>query len=176
MEKKSLTVRPAKETDLESIWKIIQQAIRKREQENSSQWQNGYPNPEVLKKDIQNNCGFVVADQANQIYTYATLSFEKEEPYENQPVQWLSRQPYSVVHRLAVCQTRRVPGLGTLLMRNLEKISAENNRFSIKSDTSHDNPGMLRIFEKLGYTNCGTIQLSDGGRIVFEKQLKPEEE
>ena len=44
--------RKAFPSDASKIWEILQQAIFKRKKEGSNQWQDGYPNPEVIKKDI----------------------------------------------------------------------------------------------------------------------------
>ena len=46
--------RKAEVTDISEIWVILQQAIKRRKNEGSNQWQDGYPNLEVVKNDIQN--------------------------------------------------------------------------------------------------------------------------
>ena len=35
------------------IWEIIQQAIHQRKEDGSQQWQNGYPNEQIIFEDIQ---------------------------------------------------------------------------------------------------------------------------
>jgi len=47
--------------EIPPIWEILQQAILRRKAEGSSQWQDGYPNPEVIKKDIEKGSGYVQA-------------------------------------------------------------------------------------------------------------------
>ena len=46
--------------DIPQIWEILQQAIVRRKADNSNQWQDGYPNPEVIKSDIEKKAGFVL--------------------------------------------------------------------------------------------------------------------
>ena len=46
--------RKAEAQDLSQIWKILQQAIQRRKEEGSNQWQDGYPNPEVIQHDLNN--------------------------------------------------------------------------------------------------------------------------
>ena len=59
--------RKAFPSDASRIWEILQQAILKRKEEGSNQWQDGYPNSEVIKKDISKEIGYVlIINNANQ--------------------------------------------------------------------------------------------------------------
>ena len=44
------------------IWEILQDAIRKRKEEGSLQWQDGYPNPEVIADDLKKQVGSISYD------------------------------------------------------------------------------------------------------------------
>jgi len=57
--------RKAELSEIASIWEILQQAIQRRKEDGSQQWQDGYPNPEVIQKDIEKGEGFVLADGEN---------------------------------------------------------------------------------------------------------------
>lgn len=52
-----LILRQATLNDVDRIWEILQQAIEKRKEEGSEQWQNGYPNLDVVQNDISNGFG-----------------------------------------------------------------------------------------------------------------------
>ena len=52
--------RKATITDAAQIWAILQQAIQRRKADGSKQWQDGYPNPEIIKQDIDNAVGYVL--------------------------------------------------------------------------------------------------------------------
>jgi RimJ/RimL family protein N-acetyltransferase len=56
-------------------------------------------------------------------------------------------------------------------MREVERIVLDNDIISIKADTNHDNGGMLRVFEKLGYIYCGKVYFRGSARQAFEKVL-----
>lgn len=157
--------------DSTAIWELLQEAILKRKEEGSDQWQNGYPNPEIINRDIENGYGYKVTDPQNDIVGYLAVIFDKEPAYEVPEANWLTYGPYVVIHRLAVSQTKHVKGLASWIMQEAEKIAIKGGRYSIKVDTNHDNQGMLRIFEKLQYTQCGRVYLSGGERIAFEKKL-----
>lgn len=157
--------------DSTAIWELLQEAILKRKEEGSDQWQNGYPNPEIINRDIENGYGYKVTDPQNDIVGYLAVIFDKEPAYEVPEANWLTYGPYLVIHRLAVSQTKHVKGLASWIMQEAEKIAIKGGRYSIKVDTNHDNQGMLRIFEKLQYTQCGRVYLNGGERIAFEKKL-----
>ena len=50
-------------SDAPAIWQILQQGIARRKAEGSDQWQDGYPNPDVVKKDIGQGAGYVLMDR-----------------------------------------------------------------------------------------------------------------
>lgn len=167
-----ITLELASVDDQAAIWSIFKDAIAKRKNEGSDQWQNGYPNPEVILEDINNKHAYVARDSNNLIRAYIAIIDDIEPAYEVATVQWLTKEPYTVIHRLAVDQQTPLKGLATWVMKESEKISLQNGRNSIKVDTSFDNIAMLRIFEKLSYIYCGKVILRGGERFAFEKRLK----
>ena len=84
--------------DREKIWKILQDAIKRRKVDGSRQWQDGYPNLETVDTDIQQDYGYVLEIQG-EIAAYAAVIFEKEPAYEIIEGKWLSSGKYVVVHR-----------------------------------------------------------------------------
>lgn len=164
--------RPAELSDLLAIWKIIQDAIQSRKEEGSDQWQDGYPNPEVLENDIKQAYGYVLCAE-EEILAYAALIFGKEpEPaYASIDGAWLSQQAYLVVHRVATAKHHKGKGIATHLFREIEKLALEKSYLSIKVDTNYDNLAMLKLLENLEYTYCGKVVLAGGERKAFEKLL-----
>ena len=53
-------LRKATTKDADKIWKILQGAIARRKADGSEQWQDGYPNPVVVRADIDKEVGFVL--------------------------------------------------------------------------------------------------------------------
>lgn len=158
--------------DQENIWSIFQEAILKRKEEGSVQWQDGYPNPDSVRQDILAGNGYVATTEEDEVVGYTALIFEIEPAYEIIKGEWKSQQPYAVIHRLAVSQSNPVRGLGTFIMRVAEDICVEKGYYSLRADTNFDNLSMLRIFEKLGYSFCGLVYFRGGERRAFEKLLK----
>lgn len=161
-------------SDQEAIWEIIQQAIERRKNDGSNQWQDGYPNPGTIKSDIENKVGFLL-ESSKQIIGYAAVLFDIEPAYEIIEGEWLSNQPYAVVHRVAVSNNYAGKGIATQIFKEIEKRVIENKIFSIKVDTNYDNVPMLKILKKLGYTYCGEVYFRGSARKAFEKLLNSDD-
>ncbi|MBO9617706.1 MAG: GNAT family N-acetyltransferase [Niabella sp.] len=167
----SIQLRKASTADADSIWSILQQAIEKRKVEGSAQWQDGYPNPTVVNRDIEKGYGYVCEDEQGDITAYVALIFDIEPAYEALEGKWLTDGSYAVIHRLAVSQERNIKGLATKIMIAVEDICLQQGVPSIKVDTNFDNTAMLRILEKLGYTYCGEVFFRGAARKAYEKIL-----
>lgn len=163
--------RQATTEDIPKIWEILQQAIERRKLDGSTQWQNGYPNLETVKTDVENGYNYVLVENYEVIAT-AVLIFNYEPTYEKIDGAWLTTAEFMVVHRIAVDNRIVGKGLGKIIFEAFEKVALEHRIYSIKIDTNFDNAQMLRLLEKLGYAYCGEIQVSDGKRKAFEKVLK----
>ncbi len=167
------TFRKASASDIPQIWKILQQAILRRKNDGSCQWQDGYPNETVIQKDIVNGNGYVLMDGI-RIIGYTAIIFNDEPAYEDLKGNWLTNGDFAVVHRLAISDDYIGKGLAQKVMHFTEEVAIENSIFSIKVDTNFDNNAMLKIFEKLGYTYCGEVSFRNGTRKAFEKKLVKE--
>lgn len=170
MKPELIHIRKAKQQDIPSIWTILQQAIRRRKEEGSTQWQGGYPNLDTVKNDVGKGYAYVLA-QSDEIIASAALIFNDEPTYESIDGAWLTTGEFMVVHRVAVSDAHLGKGIATRFLEMMENIAIENQVFSIKIDTNFDNFAMVKILDKLNYTYCGEIQVYDGPRKAFEKVL-----
>ena len=152
------------------IWEILQQAILRRKEDGSNQWQDGYPNPEVVQKDIEKGIGYVLTE-GETIIGYCALIINDEPAYATIEGKWLTNDDFIVIHRIAISEMYLGKGLTKIILRNIEDFALNNNVFSIKADTNFDNFAMLKIFEKSGYTFCGEVYFRGSPRKAFEKVL-----
>ena len=74
---KNETFRKAALEDADDIWEILRRAIARRKEDGSNQWQDGYPNIEVIKDDIQNKYGYVLTLK-EEIVGYCALLINDE--------------------------------------------------------------------------------------------------
>jgi GNAT superfamily N-acetyltransferase len=165
-------IRKATLFDVNKIWKIVEQGIYKRKTEGSLQWQDGYPNLDIIKNDIESEQGYVVESDNGVILGYIVLCQSGEPAYDELKTGWLTyNTPFLVLHRLVVCQNPKIKGLAFWIMKQAELKAKEFGFSSIKVDTNFDNSPMLYIFNKLNYTYAGEVYFRGNARMAFEKQI-----
>jgi GNAT superfamily N-acetyltransferase len=166
--------RKATPSEIPQIWDILRKAIARRKEDGSNQWQDGYPNPDVIQSDIDKNAGFVLTE-GNTIIGYSALLINDEPAYEKLEGHWLTSGDYVVFHRVAISQSHLAKGLATKIVGFIETFAVSNNIYSVKADTNFDNFAMMAIFEKLGYNYCGEVYLRGSARKAYEKVLLKKE-
>ena len=162
--------RQATISEIPQIWIILEEAIIRRKKDGSEQWQDGYPNPEVVRKDIEKGAGFVLIENET-IIGYTAILINDEPEYDNIKGEWLSNEDFVVFHRVALSENHLGKGLAKKIFEFIEGFALNNNIYSIKADTNFDNHAMLKIFDKTGYQYCGKVYFRGGERLAFEKIL-----
>ncbi len=164
------TFRQAVTADIPAIWNILQQAIRRRKADGSNQWQDGYPNEAIVQQDVANGYGYVLTD-GEAIAGYTAVMINNEPAYADIEGKWLTEGDFVVYHRVAIDESQLGKGLAQLMLKEIERFAQQRGIRSVRADTNFDNPGMLKIFEKLGYTYCGEVYFRGAARKAFEKVL-----
>ncbi|VYT81407.1 GNAT family N-acetyltransferase [Clostridium tertium] len=167
-----MNFRKTTEKDLDSVIKIIDEAKEFLKINNIDQWQNGYPNKEVILRDIENDHSYVLDDNGEIIAT-TVLSFDGDKNYDViYNGDWITDNKYGVIHRIAVSRDYANRGIGKKIIESSEDIAKENNIKSMRADTHKDNKTMQSLLLKNGYEYCGIIFVEDGTeRLAFEKEL-----
>jgi GNAT superfamily N-acetyltransferase len=163
-------LRKAKPEEQDVIWEILQHAIERRKQDGSNQWQDGYPNPAVVRNDIEKGYGFVLAE-GDAIAGYCAILVNDEPAYQGIEGQWLTDGDFVVYHRVAISPDHLGKGLAQEMIRQIHGVALEQQIHSVKVDTNFDNAGMLKILEKMGYVYCGEVYFRGSARKAFEKVL-----
>jgi GNAT superfamily N-acetyltransferase len=164
-------LRPSTSSDASAIWKILQEAIEQRRLDGSTQWQDGYPNPDTVQNDITKGFGYVLTDN-DVVIAYAAVIFEEEPAYTAIEGKWLTNGDYAVVHRVATSNAVKGKGIATKLFQMIEELCLSKKVYSIKVDTNFDNVPMLKIVDRLQYTYCGEVHFRGSPRRAYEKVLK----
>lgn len=164
----SVKLRKAQFSELDLIWHILENAIKRRKEDGSSQWQNGYPNPTTVLNDYEKGQAYVLTD-AGALVAYVALVINDEPTYEKIDGAWLTTGDFVVAHRIAIAEEFLGKGKIQELFLKIEEFAQQNKLPSVKVDTNFDNLAMLHILKKLGYTYCGEIEVRDGKRKAFEK-------
>jgi len=157
--------------DIPQILMILDEAKQALKIAGIDQWQNGYPNKESIQQDIEQGISYVYLDVDNNIVGTLALSFAGEPTYQTiYQGNWLSAQPYGVIHRIATKQTKKNQGIASAMLTACQNLARQKAIYSLRIDTHEDNKAMQRLLEKNSFAHCGTILLTDGAeRIAFEK-------
>ena len=168
----NMVLRKAAIADIPAMMEIFFQAQASLKALGVNQWQNNYPNVDVVGKDLDNGTAYVLTQDGCVIAT-ATIIFNNEPTYDRiYEGEWLSRGEFVVVHRMAIDNRYKKKGIASHILREVGKIAVQANISSFKIDTHKDNVPMRKTLEKNGFTYCGRIVLLDGNsRVAYEKLL-----
>ena len=150
--------RPAKYSEASQVWQILKDAIKRRKKDGSNQWQDGYPNMEVVKRDIEKKIGFVLT-QNDTIIGYTAVIINDEPDYINIEGRWLSDQDFVVYHRVAISEKFLAKGMAKKMIKLIEQYALSQNIYSLKADNNHNTKHMMKIIDKLGYSFGGIVYI-----------------
>ena len=139
------------------------------------QWQDGYPEPEVILADIAQGIG-ILFEVDGQIAGYMAVLADPEPIYSQLSSQWLQNDaPYLTVHRMAIDDGFRGTGLSVKMFAYAEDLARERNLKSVRADTHTGNKAMRGLLKKCGYCYCGDVRYDvnagDPVRVAYEKIL-----
>ena len=161
-----MKIRKSRFEDIEIILSIYEHGRKyMRENGNMLQWNDGYPDRNVVLEDIDNGLSYVVCDENDEIVcVFAFIpgpDITYNKIYEGE---WPNNKPYYVIHRIAVSSHRK--GVASFVYNEcLKKCSV------IRIDTHRDNIPMQKSLLKNGFEYCGIIHLLSGDeRLAYQKE------
>ena len=170
-----LKIRKTAESDLIALMPIFDEARSTIAALRIDQWQNGYPNREVILSDIDKEQSYCVLSDGEIIGTFALI--EDGEPTYNKIFdgEWLTgdeRERYFAIHRVAISVKSRGMGVSTAIIDYCTNAARKANKASLRIDTHRGNIVMRKMLEKHGFSHCGTIYLESGDeRVAYEKMI-----
>jgi len=167
-----MTFRNAEISDIDKIMNIIKQAQQYLKDKGVDQWQDNYPNFDVIKDDIEKRKGYVLETDGKVVATVA-VSYNDEKTYEKiYDGKWITESDYAVIHRIAVDNNYKGKRLSSLIISEIEKMCLKRNIHSIKIDTHKQNESMKKMLNNNGFKYCGIIYLENGSeRVAYEKVI-----
>lgn len=162
-----MEIRLAFPNEIDQIMTIIEDARRFIASYGGDQWQGAYPDRAIIEEDILSGYG-QVAVVDGQVAAYVAM--QGHEPAYDQPLEgtWSNpdRTDYLTFHRIAVGQAFRGQKIVLALLEGLMEVRQTQE---FRADTHPDNLSMQHIFEKLGFSKIGRVELPDGERLAYEK-------
>ena len=133
---------------------------------NPTQWARNYPTRELISDDIAGE-RFYVDEEDGKIHGCFMFRVFEDPTYGRiDDGEWLSDEPYGVIHRVA--SDGETHGLMVRIVPFCEGIIKH-----LRIDTHADNRVMQRQILKNGFTRRGIVYMEDGSpRIAYEKLVK----
>jgi ribosomal protein S18 acetylase RimI-like enzyme len=166
-----MRIRLAVDEDLPALMTLLRRVVPLMIASGNLQWDEGYPNEEVLGRDIR-LAQLWVAETDEAIAGVAAITMDQEPAYAQ--VGWDIHEPAIVVHRLAVDPAFRGAGVARALMQKAEEVAVERGLEALRVDTNTQNQATQKLFPQLGYQLAGEIglQFRPGLRFFcYEKRL-----
>lgn len=161
--------RLASPEDLQEVCELVTRAINTMTQQNIFQWDEIYPNEEVLREDICKRQLYVGIAEKHIAVIYV-LNQECDEAYQNG--KWrLPDEPFCVIHRLCVNPAFQNRGVGRITMLHIEEELLSKGMKAIRLDAFTENPFSLRLYDNLGYSRVGYADWRKGRFYLMEKYL-----
>ena len=170
-----MTIRKSTLSDLDALMCIFDEARSTIAALGINQWQDGYPNREVISEDIALARSYAVEIDGEVCGTFVTVD-DGEITYDRiYDGHWLTgddEQSYVAIHRVAISVKRRGGGISTAIIDHAAEYAKGLGRRSLRIDTHEGNVVMRRMLEKHGFKHCGTIYLQNGDpRVAYEKTI-----
>ena len=166
--------RQARSSDIDDIYRIIQQAVAYLGSQNSPQWQgSAEPRREEFEEDIQQGTMYVLIHD-HKVAGVGKLVPGPEKAYEEIDGSWLGNEAqYMTLHRIAIDAEVRGQGLAHQLIHDLVLLSLDHGYRDIRIDTHEMNKGMQKTVKKADFDYRGHVQMPvpNGDRLAFQLLL-----
>lgn len=166
-----MIIRHAREDDLNDLLRIARNATQHMEKNGIFQWDDSYPNRNILETDIQREHTRVIENEGN-IAGFITVDEEESPEYKN--IAWSFLGRVLVIHRLTIDPAHQGKKFASRLMDYAEEEAKSNGYDTVRLDAFTKNPIAVSLYEKRGYRNAGTVQFRKGQFYCFEKLINDE--
>lgn len=148
-----MRVEQAEFRDAEGVMQIITLCIQHMRAHGIHQWDEIYPNLQVVEEDVRSGSLFVIRKDGLCI---AAVTLNDVQPEQYRPLPWRCGNGRAlVIHRLCVRPEFQQCGAGRRLMEFTEAFARERGFSCIRLDAYTGNPRALALYEKRGYQRIG---------------------
>lgn len=171
MHRVTIAIRTGQQDEIEQIMELIARCVQVMQDGGSDQWDESYPNREVINQDLERGTLFVCEDNGALA---GIIVLDENQAEEYQIIHWEQTQgPHLIMHRLAVDPQAQGKGIARRLIAYAEDYALRGGYTSIRLDTYLKNASALKLYKSLEYDLRGEVNFP--GRTaafpVFEKVL-----
>ncbi|MDO5718648.1 MAG: GNAT family N-acetyltransferase [Tissierellia bacterium] len=165
-------IKLAEKGNLDRIVKIIEDGKEALRDMGINQWQDGYPDRDVLAADIDNQELYIYLEDG-EIISVMTLLTDYDNAYDTLVGGEWKGKTYIAVHRLSVAREHKGKGISKKMISYAIEKASEMGLDSIRIDTHMENTVVKNISDSFGFEYKGVIEFDEGGKgIAYEKMLE----
>ncbi|MDP4088644.1 MAG: GNAT family N-acetyltransferase [Bacillota bacterium] len=163
-----MDIRKASQQEVSMIMELVKKAVADMISKGIEQWDDIYPNIEVISRDIAEGNLYVYHDGV--IKGIVVLNEYQDKEYEE--VQWEKQcgKPM-VIHRLCIAPQSQGSGIARAFIDFAEEYAKRNEYDSIRLDTFIHNLRACRLYEGKGYKKVGIVTFRKGEFYCYEKNI-----
>ena len=162
-------IRAAHLDELDALHGIVRAATRHMDEQGIPQWDEIYPNRQILLKDVVQQELHVI-EVEDQVTGLVVINNDQSPEYET--VQWMYPGRVLVVHRLTIHPAYQRKGLATRLMDFVEDTAVAHSYDCIRLDAFTRNPAAFTLYENRRYRKAGSVRFRKGEFYCYEKAMK----
>ena len=157
-----MNIRKGTLSDLDEIMRIYAAAKKYMVATgNKTQWNNGYPQRELIEDDIAKGQCYV-CEENGVCGVFAFILGEDHTYNYIEDGAWKNARPYGTVHRIASDGTKR--GIFNAALDYCKTVIPD-----LRIDTHKDNHVMQNLILNYGFEYCGIIYIDDGSpRLAYQ--------
>lgn len=155
--------------DFKEISALYHAAVEKLIESRIYQWDEIYPDDEVLLEDILHGEMYLLISEGS-IASCVVLNEEQDRLYLTGSWRFTEGR-VAVIHRLCVHPGFQSGGIGKKTVRLTEELAKENGYDIIRLDAFSQNNPAGNMYKNLGYTKAGEVSFRKGLFYLMEKAL-----
>ncbi|MEO3946710.1 GNAT family N-acetyltransferase [Gorillibacterium sp. CAU 1737] len=138
-----------------AIMELVECARRHLRESGILQWDQHYPNREVIESDLEKGCLFIWMEEDSHA---GIVVLNEEQDLEYSAIPWEDSDGRMLcLHRLIVHPGQQGKGFGKSLLQFAEQQARDGGYTSIRLDAYSGNPVALRLYEQHGYHKRGEV-------------------
>ena len=165
------TLEPARPEDLDICCRLIDAGREFQREQGFVQWTEDYPSRDTIRQDLEAGRGYLLRADGRTA-GYLCLDFGGEPAYEAiTEGAWKSREPYAVIHRLALSGEFRGMGLAGAAFSLAGELCLSRGVRWLRADTDPQNARMQHVLKKAGFLQRGVVLFQGSRKLAYEKSL-----
>lgn len=165
-----MNIRLVEENEIDKVLELYKVVVKDMNVNGLYNWNEKYPNEEIVKKDVNNKCLYV-GEEEGTLVAIAAIDEKIDESYKS--VHWHEKISFFSFHRIAVHPSFNGRGYAKKMISFAEELGKKKGYKSIRIDTYSKNTKAIKLYESLGYENVGDVFLRgmDEPCHCYEKEL-----